>query len=73
VDAVEGSVYPMHCVDDGDHTCFQDGRCGLQELWSDVHVAVRSVFERISVADLIKRHARVSTPLFRPEDLVRPT
>lgn len=73
VDAVEGSVYPMHCVDDGDHTCFQDGRCGLQELWSDVHVAVRGVFERISVADLVQRHARASSPLFRPEDLVRPS
>jgi Rrf2 family protein len=73
VDAVEGSVYPMHCVDDGDHTCLQDGRCGLQELWTEVHVAVREVFERISVADLMERHTRAATPLFRPEDLVRPS
>ena len=73
VDAVEGRLYPMHCVDQDDHTCVQDGRCGLQELWSDVHLAVRGVFERVSIADLAERHARAATPLFRPEDLVRPT
>ena len=74
VDAMEGSLYPMHCVEEEDHTCFQDGRCGLQELWTDVHVAVREVFERITVAELARRHERtVAAPLFSPQDLVRPS
>lgn len=72
VDAMEGDLYPMHCVDHEDHTCFQDGRCGLQELWSDVHLAVRGVFERTTVAELAERHAAAGAPVFRPEDLLRP-
>lgn len=75
IDAMEGDLYPMHCVEEADHTCFQDGRCGLQELWGDVHLAVRGVFERITVAELAERHAHASSaaPFFAPEDLVRPS
>ena len=74
VDAMEGSLYPMHCVEEGDHSCFQDGRCGLQELWTDVHVAVREVFERSTAAELASRHERfAAAPIFSPQDLVRRT
>jgi DNA-binding IscR family transcriptional regulator len=63
----------MYCLDEHDHTCFQDGRCGLQELWTEVHVAVRGVFERTTIADLADRHRRVAPepPLWSPEDLLR--
>ena len=75
IDVMEGDLYPMHCVDHDDHTCFQSGRCGLQGLWSDVHLAVRGVFERTTVADLAARqvHTASGPPLFSPEDLVRPS
>jgi Rrf2 family protein len=69
VDAIEGPSFPMHCLDPGDHTCWQDSRCGLQELWGDVRLAVRQVFERTSIADLEERHRRVAQPVFRPEEL----
>lgn len=74
VDAIEGPMYPMYCMDPADHTCAQDGRCGLQELWGDVSLAVRKVFERITVADLAERHRRVAAPrpLFAPAELIRP-
>src|SRR5919109_4083535 len=36
VDAIEGPMFPMFCLDPTDHTCLQDGSCGLQELWGDV-------------------------------------
>jgi Rrf2 family cysteine metabolism transcriptional repressor len=71
VDAMEGTLYPMYCLDEHDHTCFQDGRCGLQELWTEVHVAVRGVFERTTIADLADRHRRVAPPLWSAEDLLR--
>jgi Rrf2 family cysteine metabolism transcriptional repressor len=73
VDVMEGTLYPMFCLNEDDHTCFQDGRCGLQELWGDVHVAVRQVFERTTVANLAARHRRLSSeaPVFRPQDLLR--
>ena len=73
VDAIEGPMFPMYCLDVEDHTCFADGRCGLQELWGDVYLAIRQTFERITLADLAERHRRfVARPLFAPSELIRP-
>jgi Rrf2 family protein len=74
VDAIEGHMYPMTCLDQEDHTCFADGRCGLQdELWGDVYLAIRQVFERTTLADLADRHRKLSEPLmFAPSELLRP-
>jgi Rrf2 family transcriptional regulator, cysteine metabolism repressor len=72
VDAIEGPLYPMGCLDSEDHTCFQDAHCGLQELWGEVHVAIRQVFERITLADLAERHRRRGeAPLWLPAELIR--
>src|SRR5438045_6209651 len=72
VDAIEGPFYPMFCLDPGDHTCWQDARCGLQNLWWEVRVAVRGVFERITLAELATRHDRLShaQPVCSPEGLL---
>ena len=72
VDAIEGPFYPMFCLDPGDHTCWQDARCGLQDLWGEVRVAVRGVFERITLAELATRHDRLThaQPVFSPEELL---
>lgn len=74
VDAMEGPLFPMYCLDPADHTCLQDSRCGLQELWGEVGAAVRQVFERVSIADLAQRHRAIapSSPVWSPEDLLRP-
>jgi Rrf2 family transcriptional regulator, cysteine metabolism repressor len=73
VDAIEGSMYPMNCLDAHDHSCFADAHCGLQELWGDVDIAVRQVFERTSLAELAERHRRrAERPLFAPSELIRP-
>ena len=74
VDAIEGPMFPMFCLDPTDHTCVQDGACGLQELWSDVRVAVRSVFERTTLSDLAERHRTLAggAPMWDPEALIRP-
>lgn len=75
VDAIEGRVFPMYCLDPADHTCAQDSRCGLQELWGDVQAAVRGVFERTTIADLATRHRILapSSAVWAPEDLLRPS
>ena len=72
VDAIEGPFYPMFCLDPSDHTCWQDSRCGLQDLWSDVRVAVRGVFERVTLAELAARQSRLThaQPVFPPEELL---
>ena len=74
VDAIEGPFYPMFCLDPGDHTCWQDARCGLQNLWGEVRVAVRGVFERVTLAELATRHGRLThaQPVFTPEELLTP-
>jgi Rrf2 family transcriptional regulator, cysteine metabolism repressor len=73
IDAMEGSLYPMYCLDEHDHTCFQDGRCGVQGLWNEVHAAVRGVFERTTVADMATSHGRLAEAVWTPEDLLRQT
>jgi Rrf2 family transcriptional regulator, cysteine metabolism repressor len=73
VDAIEGPLYPMYCLNEEDHTCFADGRCGLQELWGDVHLAIRGVFERTTLAELAERHRKVAErPVWAPSELIRP-
>src|SRR5881392_2460546 len=52
VDAIEGPLYPMYCLNTEDRSCFATTRCGLQELWGDVYVAIREVFERITLSEL---------------------
>jgi Rrf2 family cysteine metabolism transcriptional repressor len=71
VDVMEGAYYPMYCLDPADHTCMQDAKCGLQELWGDVYGAVREVFERTTLAALTERHRRVAAPFFAPAELIR--
>src|SRR5436190_23852304 len=70
VDAIEGPFYPMFCLDPGDHTCWQDARCGLQDLWSDVRIAVRGVFERTTLEDLASRHRRLTQPVIAASELL---
>jgi Rrf2 family cysteine metabolism transcriptional repressor len=74
VDAMEGPLFPMYCLEPEDHSCFQDSRCGLQELWGDVNSAVRGVFERTTVAALAARHLHLApaSPVWSPEDLLHP-
>jgi Rrf2 family protein len=73
VDAIEGPMYPMYCLDEADHTCFQDSHCGLQELWGDVHLAIRQVFEKTTLAELAERHRKLAEPpVWAPSELIRP-
>lgn len=72
IDAIEGPMYPMGCLSATDHTCFADTHCGLQELWGDVHLAIREVFERTTIADIARKHRGRLTPrLWAADDLVR--
>jgi len=70
VDAIEGPFYPMFCLDPGDHTCWHDARCGVQDLWSDVRVAVRAVFDRTTLEQLASRHRRLAQPVIAASELL---
>ena len=73
IDAVEGPLYPMTCLDEHDHTCWQTGQCGLQELWGEVLLAIRQVLEKTTLAELAERHRRAAErPVWSPDELIRP-
>ncbi|MFM8999942.1 MAG: RrF2 family transcriptional regulator [Actinomycetota bacterium] len=67
-DAIEGQLAPMFCLEESDHTCFADSRCGLQGFWGDVANAIAKVLEDTTVADLVARQRRAA-PVFSPADL----
>jgi Rrf2 family protein len=72
IDAVEGPLYPMTCLDEHDHTCWQTGQCGLQELWGEVLLAIRQVLEKTTLAELAERHRRAAErPVWSPDELIR--
>lgn len=76
-DAIEGSQYPMSCLQPGDHSCLFDDRCGLQGLWGDIQIAIRRVFEETTLADLASRQVELTElhpgkpPLIAAADLIR--
>ncbi|HEX9235232.1 MAG TPA: Rrf2 family transcriptional regulator [Actinomycetota bacterium] len=73
IDAVEGPLYPMTCLDVEDHTCWQTGQCGLQELWGEVLLAIRAVLEKTTLAELAERHRRAAErPVWSPDELIKP-
>lgn len=71
IEALEGPLAPMQCLEPHDESCAISHRCGLQELWSRVEVAVHDVFTQTTLADLISRH-RALQPLLWPTVLTSP-
>ena len=67
-DAIEGQLAPMFCLEESDHTCFADSRCGLQGFWGDVASAIAKVLDETTVADLVARQRRAA-PVFSAADL----
>ncbi|GAC1422620.1 MAG: Rrf2 family transcriptional regulator [Actinomycetota bacterium] len=65
VETLEGPLSAMFCLDPHDASCPQAHHCGLQELWTKVEAAVRSVFESTTLSDLVERHAQMQ-PLLWP-------
>ena len=57
IEVLEGPLSAMFCLDPHEEvSCPQSHACGLQELWSRVETAVREVFVRTTLADLVARH-----------------
>ena len=67
IEVLEGPIAAMFCLEPHDEdVCPQSHHCGLQELWSRVEGAVRDVFERTSLADIVTRHRELQ-PLLWPQ------
>ena len=70
IEALEGPLAPMYCLEPHDERCVQTHQCGLQELWMRVETAVRSVFEQTTITDITTRHRELQ-PLLWPELIAR--
>jgi Rrf2 family protein len=70
IELFEGPLAVMHCLEEHDDECAHSSRCGLQELWMRVDDAVRAVFERTTIAELITRHRELQ-PLLWPTNRTR--
>ena len=66
ISVLEGPIAAMFCLEPHDESCPQTHQCGLQELWGRVETAVRDVFERTTLADLVHRHRELQ-PLLWPQ------
>ena len=67
IEVLEGPIAAMFCLEPHDEeVCPQSHYCGLQELWSSVEMAVRGVFERTTLADIVTRHRELQ-PLLWPQ------
>ena len=72
IDALEGPLAPMYCLEPHDERCVQTHQCGVQELWMRVEDAVRTVFEQTTIADIATRHRELQ-PLLWPSLMTRAT
>src|SRR5436305_10877631 len=45
IDALEGPLAPMYCLEPHDESCVQTHQCGVQALWMRVENAVSHVLE----------------------------
>jgi Rrf2 family protein len=72
IDALEGPLAPMYCLEPHDERCVQTHQCGVQELWMRVEDAVRAVFEQTTIADIATRHRELQ-PLLWPSLMTRAT
>jgi Rrf2 family cysteine metabolism transcriptional repressor len=67
IEVLEGPISAMFCLEPHDEdVCPQSHHCGLQELWGRVEGAVRDVFERTTLADIVSRHRELQ-PLLWPQ------
>ena len=72
IDALEGPLAPMYCLEPHDERCVQTHQCGVQELWMRVEDAVRAVFEQTTIAEIATRHRELQ-PLLWPSLMTRAT
>jgi Rrf2 family cysteine metabolism transcriptional repressor len=67
IEVLEGPISAMFCLEPHDEdVCPQSHHCGLQVLWGRVEGAVRDVFERTTLVDIVTRHRELQ-PLLWPQ------
>ena len=53
VEALEGTIVPVYCVDTNEANCPKNGICATQPVWNELYQAIREVLEKYTLEDLI--------------------
>ena len=56
IQILEGPVALVECVDDPDF-CLRTETCVAHSVWSEVSQAIRSALQKITLAEILRRHA----------------
>ncbi len=57
--AVEGSIAPVSCLDNGVNQCKRYKACVTLDLWEQVDQAIGNVVDHVSLADLVDKQRRI--------------
>ena len=53
--SMEGNLAPVACVVDGCDSCIRYGDCETLPLWQQLHTAVESIVDSVTLRDLIEQ------------------
>ncbi len=59
IEALEGSILPIDCLDDSS-ACSKAGGCAQREMWQAVRAAILGVLENTTIADLAAKDRAVT-------------
>jgi Rrf2 family protein len=62
VEALEGSLVPVNCLEDDHPGCAMESGCPTREVWMEMYQAMRNVLRKYTLKDLLERQ-RGAMPL----------
>ncbi len=55
VEALEGTIVPVHCIETQDSNCSRSGVCTTQPIWHELYQAMREVLNKYTLEDLLTK------------------
>lgn len=57
---IEGNLAPVACLEDEKNQCLRSSQCATLDVWVQLHAAIQSVVDRITLADLVIKQNSLS-------------
>lgn len=54
IEAMEGPIALMHCLDDGDQDCAITRLCGLKKSWQKINDEIKLALNRVTIQDMAR-------------------
>ncbi len=55
VEALEGTIVPVYCIDTQESNCPRSGSCTTQPIWNELYQAMREVLNKYTLEDLLTK------------------